>query len=301
LPQVVLSIQHLRIKEKLIEGLLWLAAGITVLVTVGIIWVLLSESVSFFQEVSLIRFLTEQEWTPLFADKKFGILPLVTGTLLTTFIAIAVALPTGLTIAVYLNEYAPGRMRQIVKPLLEVLATIPTVVYGFFALTVVTPFLQQFIPGLAGFNALSAGLVMGIMIIPMISSLSEDAISAVPRSLREAAYGMGSTRLQTAFGVMVPAASSGIVVSVILAISRAVGETMIVAIAAGQQPRLTLNPLVPIETITTYIVQVSLGDVPHGSLEYKTIFAAGMTLFIFTFALNNLSFWIKKKYQEKYD
>jgi phosphate transport system permease protein len=301
LPPVVLSIQHLRIKEKIIEGLLWLAAGITVLVTVGIIWVLLSESVSFFQEVSLIRFLTEQEWTPLFADKKFGILPLVTGTLLTTFIAIAVALPTGLTIAVYLNEYAPGRMRQIVKPLLEVLATIPTVVYGFFALTVVTPFLQQFIPGLAGFNALSAGLVIGIMIIPMISSLSEDAISAVPRSLREAAYGMGSTRLQTAFGVMVPAASSGIVVSVILAISRAVGETMIVAIAAGQQPRLTLNPLVPIETITTYIVQVSLGDVPHGSLEYKTIFAAGMTLFIFTFALNNLSFWIKKKYQEKYD
>ena len=291
----------MRAKEKVIEGLLWLAAAITVLITIGIVWVLLSESVSFFQEVSIVRFLTEKEWTPLFADKKFGILPLVTGTLLTTFIAIAVALPTGLTIAVYLNEYAPGRMRQIVKPLLEVLATIPTVVYGFFALTVVTPFLQQFIPGLAGFNALSAGLVMGIMIIPMISSLSEDAISAVPRSLREAAYGMGSTRLQTAFGVMVPAASSGIVVSVILAISRAVGETMIVAIAAGQQPRLTLNPLVPIETITTYIVQVSLGDVPHGSLEYKTIFAAGMTLFVFTFALNNLSFWIKKKYQEKYD
>ena len=248
-----------------------------------------------------MRFLTEKEWTPLFADKKFGILPLVTGTLLTTVIAIGVALPIGLTVAIYLNEYAHAGLRQVIKPVLELLATIPTVVYGFFALTVVTPFLQSFIPGLAGFNALSAGIVMGIMIIPMISSLSEDAISAVPRSLREAAYGMGSTRFQTAFGVMVPAASSGIIVSVILAISRAVGETMIVAIAAGQQPRLTLNPLVPIETITTYIVQVSLGDVPHGSLEYKTIFAAGITLFIFTFTLNNISFWIRKKYQEKYD
>uniref|UniRef100_UPI000C70A14D phosphate ABC transporter permease subunit PstC n=1 Tax=Pontibacter ramchanderi TaxID=1179743 RepID=UPI000C70A14D len=291
----------MRVQEKIIEGLLWLSAAITILITVSIIWVLLSESVKFFGEVSILRFLTEKEWTPLFADKKFGILPLVAGTFLTTAIAIAVALPIGLTIAIYLNEYAHARFKTFVKPLLEVLATIPTVVYGFFALTVVTPFLQSFIPGLAGFNALSAGIVMGIMIIPMISSLSEDAISAVPRSLREAAYGMGSTRLQTAFGVMVPAASSGILVSVILAISRAVGETMIVAIAAGQQPRLTLNPLVPIETITTYIVQVSLGDVPHGSLEYRTIFAAGMTLFLFTFLLNNLSFWIKKKYQEKYD
>ena len=280
---------------------MWLSAAITILITISIIWVLLSESISFFRVVSLSEFLTEKEWTPLFAEKKFGIMPLVAGTLLTTAVAIAVALPIGLTIAIYLNEYAHDRMRQIVKPLLEVLATIPTVVYGFFALTVVTPFLQTIIPNLAGFNALSAGIVMGIMIIPMISSLSEDAISSVPRSLREAAYGMGSTRLQTSFGVMVPAASSGIVVSVILAISRAVGETMIVAIAAGQQPRLTLNPLVPIETITTYIVQVSLGDVPRGSLEYKTIFAAGITLFVFTFALNNLSFWIKKKYQEKYD
>ena len=291
----------MRVSEKIIEGLLWLSAVITILITIGIIWVLLSESVSFFREVSIVEFLTEKQWTPLFAKKQFGILPLVAGTFLTTAIAIAVALPIGLTIAIYLNEYAHARLKQTVKPLLEILATIPTVVYGFFALTVVTPFLQSFIPRLAGFNALSAGMVMGIMIIPMISSLSEDAISAVPKSLREAAYGMGSTRLQTAFGVMVPAASSGIMVSVILAISRAVGETMIVAIAAGQQPRLTLNPLVPVETITTYIVQVSLGDVPHGSLEYKTIFAAGITLFIFTFALNNVSFWIKKKYQEKYD
>lgn len=280
---------------------MWLAATITILVTIGIIWVLLSGSIPFFQKVSIIEFITGTEWTPLFAKKEFGILPLVAGTFLTTAIAIAVALPLGLTIAIYLNEYAPARLKSTIKPVLEVLATIPTVVYGFFALTVVTPFLQGFIPNLAGFNALSAGIVMGIMIIPMISSLSEDAISAVPKSLREAAYGMGSTRLQTAFKVMVPAASSGIIVSVILAISRAVGETMLVAIAAGQQPRFTLNPLVPIETITTYIVQVSLGDVPHGSLEYRTIFAAGLVLFVFTFALNNLSFWIKKKYQEKYD
>ncbi len=281
--------------------MLWLSAVITILVTIGIIWVLLSESLTFFSEVSVVEFLTDKQWTPLFSEKHFGILPLVAGTLLTTAIAIAVALPIGLTIAIYLNTYAPASFRSSIKPMLEILASIPTVVYGFFALTVVTPFLQSFIPSLAGFNSLSAGIVMGIMIIPMISSLSEDAITAVPKSLREGAYGMGATRFQTAFGVLVPAASSGILVSIILAISRAVGETMIVAIAAGQQPRLTANPLVPVETITTYIVQVSLGDVPHGSLEYRTIFAAGITLFIFTFALNNLSFWIRKKYQEKYD
>jgi len=290
-----------RVQEKIIEGLLWLSAVITILVTVGIIWVLLSESLTFFSEVPIVEFLTDTQWTPLFAEKHFGILPLVAGTMLTTAIAIAVALPIGLTIAIYLNTYAPPGFRAAIKPMLEILATIPTVVYGFFALTVVTPFLQSFIPNLAGFNSLSAGMVMGIMIIPMISSLSEDAISAVPKSLREGAYGMGATKFQTAFGVLVPAASSGILVSIILAISRAVGETMLVAIAAGQQPRLTANPLVPIETITTYIVQVSLGDVPHGSLEYRTIFAAGLTLFIFTFTLNNISFWIRKKYQEKYD
>jgi phosphate transport system permease protein len=287
--------------EKIIEWLLKSSAIITILTTVGIIWVLLSESYSFFQEVSLSDFLTDTEWTPLFVVKHFGILPLISGTLLTTFIAVSVALPIGLTIAVYLSEYAPKRFRKIVKPLLEVLAAVPTVVYGFFALMVVTPFLQKLIPGMAGFNALSAGIVMGIMIIPFVSSLSEDALQAVPKSLRNASYGLGSTRFQTAFKVMVPAASSGIVVSVILAFSRAIGETMIVAIAAGQQPRLTANPLVPIETITAYIVQVSLGDVPHGSLEYKTIFAAGMTLFVFTFILNNISFWIRKKFREQYD
>ena len=287
--------------EKLIEFVLKSASLITILTTIGILWVLLSESYSFFKEVSIIEFLTDTQWTPLFVRKHFGILPLVAGTLLTTFVAILVALPIGITIAIYLSEYAPKRFKKIIKPLLEILAAVPTVVYGFFALMVVTPFLQSIIPSMAGFNSLSAGIVMGIMIIPFISSLSEDALSSVPKSLREASYGMGATRFQTAFKVMVPAASSGIIVSVILAFSRAIGETMIVAIAAGQQPRLTMNPLVPVETITAYIVQVCLGDVPHGSLEYKTIFAAGITLFVFTFILNNISFWIRKKFREEYE
>ena len=288
-------------KEKLIEFFLKLAASVTILTTIGIIWVLLSESISFFKEVSILEFLTDKQWTPLFARKHFGIMPLISGTILTTIIALCVSLPIGLTIAIYLSEYAHVKIKKTIKPLLEILAAVPTVVYGFFALMVVTPFLQNIIPGLAGFNSLSAGIVMGIMIIPFISSLSEDALSSVPRSLRDASYGMGATRLQTSFKVMVPAASSGIVVSVILAFSRAIGETMIVAIAAGQQPRLTLNPLVPVETITAYIVQVSLGDVAHGSLEYMTIFAAGITLFVFTFILNNISYWIRKKFREEYE
>ncbi len=291
----------MKISEKIIEKGLWLSAFITVVTTVGIIWVLFSESFTFFREVSLVDFFTDTQWTPLFTKKHFGILPLLTGTLLTTVIAIAVALPVGLTIAVYLNEYAPKNLTRVVKPLLEVLAAIPTVVYGFFALIVVTPFLQGIFPGMAGFNALSPGIVMGIMIIPFVSSLSEDALRAVPNSLREASYGIGSTRFQTAFKVLVPAAASGIIASVILAISRAIGETMIVAIAAGQQPRLTLNPMVPIETITAYIVQVSLGDVPHGSLEYKTIFAAGLMLFMLTFVLNNISFWINRRFRQQYE
>ena len=290
-----------RIKENIIEFVLRATALITILTTIGIIWVLLSESLEFFKEVSIIDFLTDTQWTPLFANKHFGILPLISGTILTSIIAISVSLPIGLTIAIYLSEYAPKKLKKIIKPLLEILAAVPTVVYGFFALMVVTPFLQKLIPEMAGFNSLSAGIVMGIMIIPFISSLSEDALSAVPKSLREASYGMGATKLQTSFKVMVPAASSGIIVSVILAFSRAIGETMIVAIAAGQQPRLTLNPLVPVETITAYIVQVSLGDVQHDSLEYRTIFAAGITLFVFTFILNNISFWIRKKFREEYD
>jgi phosphate transport system permease protein len=283
------------------KRVLMICAILTVLTTVGIIWVLFSESYTFFQQVSLWDFLTDTQWTPLFSDKHYGILPLLSGTLLTTGIAMLIAVPMGITIAMYLSEYAPKKFRYTVKPLLEILAAIPTVVYGFFALTVVTPFLQELIPGLAGFNALSAGLVMGIMIMPMVSSLSEDALYAVPKSLREGAYGMGSTRLQTSFRVILPAASSGIIVSVILAFARAVGETMIVAIAAGQQPILTGDPRSSVETITTYIVQVSSGDVQHGSLEYKTIFAAGITLFVFTFILNSVSFYIKKRFQEKYD
>ncbi|MBP8917090.1 MAG: phosphate ABC transporter permease subunit PstC [Chitinophagales bacterium] len=288
-------------KEKIIEFLLALSGAITVLTTIGILSVLLYESVLFFKEVSIIEFFTDTQWTPLFDDKHFGILPLIAGTVLTSFIAIAVALPIGLSIAVYLNEYAHPKVRQTIKPMLEILAAIPTVVYGFFALTVVTPFLQQIIPGLSGFNALSPGIVMGIMIIPLISSLSEDALYAVPKSLREASYGLGSTPFQTSFKVLIPAASSGIIVSVILAISRAFGETMIVAVAAGLEPRLTLDPTVPIATITTYIVQVSMGDVPQGSLEFKTIFSAGMMLFVFTFILNTITAKVKKKFYHKYE
>jgi len=290
-----------KIRELIIEKSLLSSALITIAVTVGIILVLTIETFSFFKEVSIFDFFTDVEWTPLFTQKHYGILPLLTGTLLTTFIAISVALPIGLSISIYLSEYAPRSFRKTIKPLLELLAAVPSVVYGFFALVVVTPYLQQFIPNLSGFNSLSAGIVMGIMIIPFVSSLSEDALFAVPKALREASYGMGATRLQTAFKVVVPAASSGIIVSIILAISRAIGETMIVAIAAGQQPRLTLDPTVPVETITAYIVQVSLGDVQHGSLEYRTIFAAGITLFIFTFLLNTVSFRIRKKYREKYE
>lgn len=291
----------MRVKEKIIEGLLSFSGIVTILTTLGILWVLLSESFGFFKEVSIIDFFTDTQWTPLFTEKHYGILPLLSGTLLTTLIAVLVAVPVGLTIAIFLSEYAPRKFKTAVKPLLEILAAVPTVVYGYFALVVVSPFLQEIIPGMSGSNALSAGIVMGIMIIPMVSSLSEDALSAVPKSLREASYGMGSTRLQTAFRVTVPSATSGIVVSVILAISRAIGETMIVAIAAGQNPQLTFDPREAVETITTYIVQVSLGDVEHGSVEYQTIFAAGITLFAFTFILNNISYRIKRKYQQKYE
>ena len=291
----------MKLKEKIIEKLLAACALLTILTTIGIILILLVEAIGFFQEVSIVDFLTDTQWTPLFAQKSYGILPLLSGTFLTTAIAIAVALPVGLTIAIYLNEYAPKRFKKVLKPMLEVLAVVPTVVYGFFALMIVTPFLKNFIPELSGFNALSPGIVMGIMIIPFVSSLSEDALSSVPNSLRQASFGMGSTKFQTAFRVMVPAASSGIIVSAILAISRAIGETMIVAIAAGHQPRLTLDPTIPIETITAFIVQVSMGDVPYGTLAYKTIFAAGITLFVFTFILNNISYWIRTKYQEKYE
>lgn len=288
-------------KEKFIISLLALSGWLTVFTTAGILFILLFESALFFKDVGILEFITGTEWTPLFSKKEYGILPLLTATLLTSLIALLVALPIGLSIAIYLNEYANHKFRRTIKPMLEVLASVPTVVYGFFALTIVTPFLQQFIPGLAGFNSISPGLVMGIMIIPMISSLSEDALFAVPKSLRDASYGMGATRFQTVFRVLIPSASSGIIVSVILAVSRAIGETMIVAIAAGQQPRFTLNPLVPVETITTYIVQVSMGDVPRDSMEYRSIFAAGIVLFILTFVMNNISLWLKRKFHRQYE
>ena len=289
-----------RALEWIIERLLFLCAALSVLTTAGIIVVLAVETVAFLGEVSIVEFLTGTEWTPLFANQRFGVLPLVVGTMLVSAIAMIVALPMGLLAAVYLSEYAPGGVRRVVKPVLEILAGVPTVVYGYFALTFVTPLLQQFVPNLSGFNALSPGLVMGLMILPLVSSLSEDAMRAVPRGLREGSYALGATRMQTALRVVVPAAFSGITAAFILAVSRAVGETMIVAIAAGQQPRLTGNPFVPIETMTAYIVQVSLGDTPQGTIEYRTIFAVGMLLFLMTFGLNVISTWLRERFREEY-
>lgn len=274
--------------ERAIEIGLRACGYLSILTTVGIVVVLASETVTFFREVSLGEFLGDTQWTPLFAEQHFGIWPLVSGTFLTTAIAMAFALPSGLLAAIYLSEFAPPKLRAIVKPSLEVLAGIPTVVYGYFALVFLTPILQQWIPGLAGFNALSPGLVMGVMIVPMVSSLSEDALYAVPDSLREGALGLGATRLTTVFRVVLPTAGSGVAAAVILSTARAIGETMIVTIAAGQQPRLTLDPRVPIETMTAYIVQVSLGDVPAGSLEYRTLFVVGAALFVITFVANGI-------------
>jgi phosphate transport system permease protein len=290
-----------RRSERLIEILLFLCAVLSVGTTLGIIAVLAIETAAFFREVPVLDFLTGTEWTPLFATQRFGVLPLVLGTMLVSTIAMAVAVPTGLLSAIYLSEYAPDRVRRVVKPVLEILAGVPTVVYGFFALTFVTPRLQQWLPGLSGFNALSPGIVMGLMILPLVSSLSEDAMRAVPGGLREAAYALGATRMQTAVQVVVPAAFSGITAAFILAASRAIGETMIVAIAAGQQPRLTANPFVPIETMTAYIVQVSLGDTPQGTLEYRTIFAVGMLLFLMTLVLNLVSGWLRARFREEYN
>lgn len=290
-----------KIKEKLIERVLFLSALFSIFITFGIIGVLFFETFEFFKEVSVIDFLTDTQWTPLFAEKHFGIITLFAGTFLTTAIAMSVSLPIGLISAIYLSEYASKKIRTAIKPTLEILAAVPTVVYGYFALLFVTPLLQWIIPELSGFNSLSSGIVMGVMIIPIVSSLSEDALHAVPMNLREGAMALGATRFQTAIKVVLPAAFSGVAASFILAISRAIGETMIVAIAAGQQPRLTLNPFVPVETVTAYIVQVSLGDTPTGTIEYRTIFAAGMSLFIVTFFLNIISYFMKKRFREVYE
>lgn len=282
-------------RERAIEVGLWACAAVSVLVTAGIIGVLAWETVAFFRDVSPAAFFTGRTWTPLFATRQYGVLPLVAGTALVAAIAVLIAVPLGLVSALYLSEYAPPRVRRVAKPALEVLAGIPTVVYGYFALLFVTPTLRIWLPELSGYNALAPGLVMGLMILPLVSSLCEDACSAVPRGLREAAFALGATRLQAARGVVLPAALSGITAAVILAISRAIGETMIVAIAAGQQPRLTIDPRVPIETMTGYIVQVSLGDVAAGSTAYRTIFAVGSLLFAGTFLLNLCSHWLRHR------
>jgi len=284
-------------KESLLHALFFCCGLVSVLTTLGIVLVIGIEAVPFFFEVSIVDFLFDSQWTPLFYDKHFGIGPLVCGTLLIAFIALCVALPLGLTVAIYLSEYASDRVRAVVKPILEVLAGIPTVVYGYFALLFITPILQEFLPDMGGFNALSPGIVMGIMILPMVASLSEDAIYSVPTSLKQGAYALGANRLQTIFTVLVPAAAGGIIASFILAMSRAVGETMIVTIAAGQQPQITLDPTESVATMTAFIVQVSLGDTPHGTLEYRTLFAVGATLFLMTLSLNSVSLWIRGRYQ----
>ncbi len=290
-----------RFQERIIFNVLSLFGMLSILTTAGIIGVLIFEAWAFFMEVPLLSFLFDTEWTPLFEEQHFGILPLLLGTLLTTVIAMAVSLPFGILSAVFLSEYAPDRARRIIKPILEILAGIPTVVYGYFALMFVTPVLQNIIPSLQAFNALSPGIVMGIMILPMMASLSEDAMYAVPRSLKDAAAALGSSKYQIALKVIIPSAFSGITAAGILAVSRAIGETMIVAIAAGQQAQFTLNPLVPVQTMTAYIVQVSLGDTPAGTLEHKTIFAVGMMLFLSTLLLNVISHYLRKRFREAYE
>jgi len=287
--------------ERIIKLFLFLCATTSIFTTIGIVSVLLFEAVLFFQEVSIFEFLGSTRWTPLFSSKSFGVWPLITGTMLTSVGAMLVALPLGLLSAIYLAEYAPDRVRRVVKPIMEVLAGIPTVVYGYFALLFVTPLLRQIYGEISVFNGLSASIVMGIMILPMVSSLSEDAMQSVPRSLREGAYALGATRLEVATRVVVPAALSGIVAAFILAASRAIGETMIVTIAAGQNPNFTLNPFVPIETMTAYIVQVSLGDTPTGTIEFKTIFAVGLSLFVITLGMNLLSQYFVRRYREVYE
>lgn len=289
-----------QVKEKFIEALLFLAAFSAVATMASILYILISESVLFFKEVPLKDFLTDTRWTPLFQNPRYGISSLLSGTMVTAGVALSVAIPFGTIIAIYLSEFASPQLREIIKPALELLAAIPTVVYGFFALLYVTPWLQTFLPDLPGFNMLSAGLVMGLMIIPFVSSISEDAMSAVPVGLKEGSYAMGATKLQTALKVVFPAAISGISSSYILGASRAVGETMIVAVAAGLKPNLTWNPLEQAATITAYIVQVSLGDLPHGTLEYQTIFAAGLTLVLMTLVLNIIGHFLAKKYREIY-
>lgn len=289
-----------RLGERIIEALLFLAGSSSIVITVGIVGILVYEASAFFEHVSIVDFLTDTQWTPLFEDAHYGILPLLSGTLMTTLVGLVVAIPVGTICAIWLSEYAPKKLREIIKPALELLGAVPTVVYGYFAFLFVTPFLQKFMPGLPGFNMLSAGLVIGLMIIPYISSLSEDAMHAVPMHMREGSYAMGATRMQTAIHVIVPSSLSGITAAYILGISRAVGETMVVAIAAGTQPNLTADPTQPGATITAFIVQVSLGDLPHGSIGYQSIFAAGLMLLIMTLFFNVAGFFLRRRYRQAY-
>jgi phosphate transport system permease protein len=293
-------LRALRMREKFVEAILFLCAASSVVITLAIVGVLLYESYAFFRVVPLVTFLTDTTWTPLFAEPRYGILPLLNGTLLSTLVALCVAGPLGLMAAIYLSEFAAPPVREVVKPTLEMLSGVPTVVYGFFALLFVTPLLQKIIPGLPGFNILSAGIVIGVMIIPYVASLSEDAMRAVPNGLRDGSLALGATRLETALKVVLPSAISGVAAAFVLGISRAVGETMVVAIAAGQQPNLTFDPREPAATITAYIVQVALGDLPHGSIGYQTIFAAGLTLLLITLVFNVLAFWLRAKFREAY-
>ena len=287
-------------KEAAIGGLLFGAGAVSILTTIGIIAVLVWESIAFFRRVSVFEFLTGTVWTPLCVPEHFGVLPLVVGSVLVSIIAALIAIPLGLGSAIYLSEFAPERLRRFLKPVLEILAGVPSVVYGYFALTFVTPLLQPLIPGLQLFNALSAGIVVGIMVLPLIASLSEDAMNAVPRGLRQGAYALGATKFEVATRVVTPAALSGIVASFILAISRAIGETMAVVLAAGMTPNLTLDVRESIQTLTAYIVQVSLGDTPFGSIEYQSIFAVGLLLFAVTLGMNVFGRWFLKRYREEY-
>ncbi len=287
--------------ERRIRILLVAASAVSILTTIGIVAVLAFESFGFFADVSPWDFLTGTRWTPLFESKSFGVLPLLMGSLLVAGGAALVALPIGLASAIYLSEYAQDRVRRVLKPVLEVLAGIPTVVYGYFALLYVTPLLRTVWPNADIFNAASACIVMGIMIVPMVSSLSEDAMSAVPRVLREGAYALGATKFEVATRTVVPAALSGIIASFLLAISRAIGETMIVTIAAGATPQMTLNPLRSVQTMTAYIAQTSMGELPHGTVEYQTIFAVGLTLFMVTLGVNIISNIVLRRFREVYE
>jgi phosphate transport system permease protein len=286
--------------ERIIEIILLFAALAATFITLGIVYILVTEASGFFKEVSVIEFLTSTQWSPLFEDAHYGILPLVSGTLTTSFVALMIAIPIGTIAAIYLSEFASHKTRETVKPILELLVGVPTVVFGYFTLLFVTPLLQKLNPDLPTFNMLGAGIVMGVMIIPYIASVAEDAMRAVPMNMREGSYAMGATKFQTAIRVVTPAATSGIIAAYILGISRAVGETMVVAIAAGQQPSFTFNPLEGAATITAYIVQVAMGDLPHGSLGYQSIFAAGMVLFLLTFLFNILGHMARKRFAERY-